>query len=661
MRNRGLSVNGTTAFARRSLAFCLIPLVFGCGYAANDSSLESPEPASHVRLEATPVENGAELLTLFVSLPQDQSAHYGEMPVLSVLRDTLGSDDPQTARLRDVWLLTAGNPSLIRRVESALPFLYWIHTPKPSTSVQPVRLIDFGSTAGQTEGALAAMLIQGSMLDGAGRTLRTTSRSWRMNDAEDRSARAAEAMAALAEAEDQEQTPGALSDDLARLHARLLLSDAVLGGLVRNQTLLPYHDRQQTERVIARGHNWDLVRQAAEADRLYFEPLSFNRDEAAWAMLWVRSQDLHNPPPGFDGKLLHIANPFHDGRLARWRGYTERWWFDENGRRVEEGAPGAIADDVLPLALYSLDHPHLPLLLVDFQNSGKPRLRENTGRAAEEVTRGVLGLSPIANWNYFVGRSMVLFVLRRHGDVSDRTARVRSWAELSYALSTGDQIRPGLREALQHYVHAPVFDAQREKVDAEAALAWQRYRLLTGANSPVPEFVQKRRQSELTADDHARMARFGYALAHLATLGAWNHQETTDNIESDLAWRRRLQFNRDFLDRVARSSPRVEVTWDVARVRASVDEIQHVVEQHPTFVDNVSPVLARLTANTEDDELRHACLRALNGIDSDEARRQLASLSRHSDRFDCPVCRDYLAHKTPAPTAGASGPVAGLQ
>jgi hypothetical protein len=171
-----LSANGTRAFAHRStgLAFLAALLLSVPSFAAGNETL-SAQPIARVRLDTTPIGQGAELLTVFVGLSPDQSPHYQEMPVLTVLRDTLGNSGPESTRLRDVWLLTAGRPSALQHAASAVPFLYWLHTPRPSTSTQPVRLLDFGAPARQTESAVITALIQGEMLDPAGRTLRTTS------------------------------------------------------------------------------------------------------------------------------------------------------------------------------------------------------------------------------------------------------------------------------------------------------------------------------------------------------------------------------------------------------------------------------------------------------------------------------------------------------
>ena len=649
----GLSANGTSPFARRAARWLLSAVILtrAAVWAGSPPSVPAePMGTARVRLETTPFANGSELLTVFVTLPADQSLHYREMPVLSVVRDTLGTTDPESERLRDVWLLTAGRPSAFHNVESALPFIYWLHTPKPSTSIRPVHLMDFGAPVRQTENAVAGLVVQGELLDPAGRALRTTSRSYRMNDAEDGRARAAEAVSALADAEQNPSTPPDVANDLARLHARLLLCNSLLGGLVRDRHLMLYHDRQDTERTMSRGHNWDLLRQAAEADKLYFESLSLDGGQPSWAMLWVRRSDLAQAPQRFNAKLLHIADPFHDGRIASWRGYSELWWFDANGRHVDDEVPGAVRDQVIPLALYSLDHPRVPLLLIDFQNGGAPRRRENAGQAADDVTRGLLGWSPIANWYYFMARTGFLFVTHREGAADDRTARVRAWAELSYALTSSGDIRPGLREALQQNVHAPVFDPQHERVDAEAALAWKRWEMLTGAESPVPNLVESRRRAELAAVEHDQMARFRFLTLRVATLGAYDHRDDTSDMTERLEWARRVQWNRDYLAQVAGAPRPVELTWDAERVREGIAAMNRLLELQPVGRDDISPLLARLAVNTDDDSIRRLCLEALNHMDTDVAHQQLAELARDPGKLDCPSCREYLAHRsTPLP------------
>src|SRR5512140_1811288 len=62
------------------------------------------------RVESHAVANGAELLTIFSSLPD----HAGDIPLVSVLRDTLGDNDPDNDRLRYIWVLTSARPTVLQ-------------------------------------------------------------------------------------------------------------------------------------------------------------------------------------------------------------------------------------------------------------------------------------------------------------------------------------------------------------------------------------------------------------------------------------------------------------------------------------------------------------------------------------------------------------------
>ena len=73
------------------------------------------------RVERQPVANGAELLTVFSSLP----GNAGEIPLVSVLRDTLGDNDPDNDRLRYVWVLTSARPTVLQHAAAFIPFFYW--------------------------------------------------------------------------------------------------------------------------------------------------------------------------------------------------------------------------------------------------------------------------------------------------------------------------------------------------------------------------------------------------------------------------------------------------------------------------------------------------------------------------------------------------------
>ena len=107
-----------------------------------EDALPRKTEAPLFRMETVPVGRDAELLTVFGSLnglkedeggrdknaaPDSNATAPGgdnEVPLVSILRDTLGDTNPENDRLRYVWMLTYTRPTALQRVASAVPFLY---------------------------------------------------------------------------------------------------------------------------------------------------------------------------------------------------------------------------------------------------------------------------------------------------------------------------------------------------------------------------------------------------------------------------------------------------------------------------------------------------------------------------------------------------------
>src|ERR1700759_5300306 len=71
------------------------------------------------------VDGTAQLLTLFCrscGLSHDGGR---DVPLVSVLRDTLGDNDAENDRVTYIWLLTCARPRLGQRILSSIPFFYW--------------------------------------------------------------------------------------------------------------------------------------------------------------------------------------------------------------------------------------------------------------------------------------------------------------------------------------------------------------------------------------------------------------------------------------------------------------------------------------------------------------------------------------------------------
>src|SRR5262249_61350765 len=72
------------------------------------------------RVERAEIAGGSELLTVF----GQRADRGGEIPLLCVLRDTLGDRDTETDRLRYVWVLTSTRPTVPQPAAAAVPFFY---------------------------------------------------------------------------------------------------------------------------------------------------------------------------------------------------------------------------------------------------------------------------------------------------------------------------------------------------------------------------------------------------------------------------------------------------------------------------------------------------------------------------------------------------------
>ncbi|HEY2843373.1 MAG TPA: hypothetical protein VGJ09_06975 [Bryobacteraceae bacterium] len=562
------------------------------------------------RVERVPVANGAELLTVFSSLPDN----LGEIPLVSVLRDSLGDDNPDNDRLRYVWVLTSTRPTVLQHAAAFVPFFYWRPDLGKNMDRKPSAILDLGDTTTPVWNALAQSLVQTAAIDSNGALIRSSTRRYRTNIADQRQVNLMEGMSVLSQLENApESGPQFSQAELLELQARLMLAGKTLGGLVHADKLPEAYLKNRVQIQETRGHNWELLRQRAEANGLYFEPLGFDRSQTH-ALLWVAREDLAAGPRKFDGRFLGIGDPFTGTRLKNWTGYSQTRYFDDAGRIVDSGAPGATPRELIPLALYGLDYPKVPLLLVDFRDTRKPKHREMLRLAAGDALSGVLGISKFGNWPYMTASWSWNFVRARHGDANNRVDRLRTYTQVRRWLALDGSIDPKLRAELQKRLETLGVNPLEESIFAETQIADHQYdALLRYAADPqgLPALVERDRNAEVAAHRHDTPARAGFRLAHWVTLGAYSHKETEDSagLSAVLDRERRAARQVQFLETVAQSSSRPDVVWDLAEVRHAVDEL--IATGLPA---HSAAVVTRIMQQTSDAQIRELCQQALDGI-----------------------------------------------
>ncbi|MCA1556792.1 MAG: hypothetical protein LC747_08905, partial [Acidobacteria bacterium] len=402
--------------------------------------------------------------------------------------------------------------------------------------------------------------------------------------------------------------------ELKEIQARLMLSQKTFGGLIDDIYLARAYEKQTSQWLDTRGHNWELLRQRAEVEGFYFEPLELPDGNTTHALLWIARSDIGtNRGRRYDKRFLNLANPWSDKRLLNWRGYAETRYFDAENRRVSAETPGARAVELVPLALYGLDHPKIPILLVDFRDNLNPKAREMSQRVLQDIARATVNFSKL-DLPYFLGRAVYDFVTDRRGMDVNQPSRLRAYSQLKLLLALNASLDPKLRDELMQSLERVSLNPLENDTEVEARLAREQYAaLLDYARRPSGGLIAKLvrdRRAELTPLVHSRPERVLLRLANLTSFGLYTHREKASPEEqiATLNDARKLSHHRQFLREVARSSAEVEVQWNIADVRRSLE----FIAEHGERADGkTAAVIGRIFAHTKDEEIQKLCLSGL--------------------------------------------------
>ena len=215
------------------------------------------------------------------------------VPLVSILRDTLGDQNRENDRLRYVWPLTYTSPAFKQRLGAAVPFLYTRVGNKEGVSKgPPPPAIDLAAPEKEVWDKLFWTSLQNILFDPYSIAIKASTSTYRQNIADYRKSHIVRALSVLALYQALKGESAFTESEITDIQARLLLTDKTFGGLVDNSRLLGYFNRRTAQTRDERGHNWELLRQRAEAESLYFEPLTMPDGSATHALLWVAKTDL---------------------------------------------------------------------------------------------------------------------------------------------------------------------------------------------------------------------------------------------------------------------------------------------------------------------------------------------------------------------------------
>jgi len=624
------------------LVFSSLPPTITRAQGPNLPETEESDPTAALsqilRLERIEVPGGAELITVKAKLAgldstADSTENDNWVPLVAILRDTLGDNIPENNRLRYVWPLTYTRPTTRQRLAAAIPFFYTRVGNKEKLTKTPPPALDLAAPASEVWDKIFWTALQNILLDPYGTPIKASTSSYRRNTSDYRRSHIIRALSVLALYQAVKGESAFTPAEMSTIQARLMLTDKTFGGLVDDSNLQSYYVKKTTQTRDERGHNWELLRQKAEAESLYFEPLTMPDGSATHALLWVAKRDLISKQgSSYSKRFLNIANPWTDKRLLDWKGYVETRYFDSENHEVDSQTPGAQAVEMIPLGLYGLDNPKIPMLLVDFRDSYNPKKREMSRRVLNDVTRNILSVSKFGNLPFFLGRTVYDFVTGRRGMDINQPSRLQTYSQLKLLLALNTSMEPELRSEMSGRLEKISLNPFENDLNAEAKIATQQYEALVAyAKDPhgLAEKLESDRREEMMPLEHGDKAQLAFRMLNVLSFGRYVHrEELTVDMEDRLDVARRLEYHTRFLQQIAKSTAEVDITWNLDDVRRS---LRFIAEHGSEAGSNTAKVAATIFARTRDDETRRACLDSLSRIHNPKAKNELLRISQNND------------------------------
>lgn len=584
------------------------------------------------RVEKLPVAGGAELVTIFARLKGLRRASGDdaeEVPLVSVLRDTLGDDLVENDRLRYVWMLSYAKPSVGQRIASAIPFLY-ARTgggSKVGTGAPPA-LVELNSAKSEMWNKIFGFVFTNLILDNLGMPVRATREQYQTNAKNHRHAAIARALAVFALYESIEGEKILSPTELRDVQSRMKLSGSLPGAFVGDEKLGRVYQKTIESTRSNRGANWELLRQYSERQGLIFEPLEMPDGSATHALVWVAAPDLTaNRGRSYDGRFLNIKNPWNDARLLKWKGYKETRWFDAENRQVEPETPGAKAVEMIPLALYGLDNPKIPTILVDFRDALNPKKREMSRRVLEDVTGSILAVSKFGNLPYFVGRFVYSYVTQKRGMDVNQASRLRSYSQLKLLLALNASLEPDFRDEISRRLEKVSLNPLENDLQAEAEIARRQYEnLMNWARRPdgLAARVERDRRLEMARLTDGGAKRMLYSAANALSLGLYTRRvKATPERRAALDVQRQLEYHERFLLETAQHSAQPEIDGDIERVRRS---LAFVAENGDRAQKKTARAVSKIFRMTADERARELAIKSLYRINNAGAKKELLAV-----------------------------------
>lgn len=599
------------------------------------------DPSLPFSVETIKIEGGAELITIFYRMngtfdKPDANGERRPVPLVSVLRDSLGDDIVENDQLRYLWMLTYTKPTTTQKLLSFIPFYYRRSASKTDAGTTiPPPIMKFGGGIGNFIEPIIWEMLTRSWFGAAGQKFKLIYGPQRGQRESYKRTALTEAATIVSMYMQVAEEEGLSTLELTDLQTRLGLTDKTFGGLMQQSNFHRANDKMHLEGTANRGQTRELLRRFTESAGLYFQPLVTPQGDAKHAIAWVFKEDLiPNKDRVWEGRFLNIKSPWNDQRLLDWKGYSEVRWFDEESREVPEGTPGAVSKTLIPLAIYGLDFPKIPIILVDFRDLGNPKKREMTKRALDDVMGNIFSLSQGGGKALAYGRFIYDFVTGRRGTDLNQPSRVRSYSQLKMILAMDESLNEELRKEIAIRLENVSLNPLENDLAAEMNLARGQYRnLVEYARRPdgLPRKIQEERNREMTVAAHGGKLPLKYTIAHFLTFGLYDHRDKpTPELMAKADTKRQLDFHERRIRETAFYSVQPEVD---ANVNDLIKSLTFVAQNGTKAGGKTASAIAKIFAATDEDDIKTASLAALFKIENKAGQEALTAINKN-ERFD---------------------------
>jgi hypothetical protein len=608
-------------FLTKCIKRCIVSILLTTFLFRRDLTASDASQKASYFWKTVSVGEEAEIVTLFVSRLDSEGrlSEAASVPLVSILRDSLGDPKHETDRLRYIWLLTSSRPSIKQELLSAVPFFH-CHVGKKSSDVTqlPKPLLDLAHPLHsiQRDAWREAIKRLAERLPVIG--FGTLPKSYISNHADYASVNFEAALSLLRRAPTSEQNQSVSKNELDTILVRLMLSKGRLGGFASTPELPTIVQSNNVRREAARLRNMELLRISAERVGLYFEPLNLTNEtlpavSARYGLLWLPLDASYKSPGAPLGKtwqLLQIRNRPHDRELTRLLAY--RQVHTTKNAQMLSGQAGPSKPDVVLIALYSLTYPSMPLLLIDFLHPSRIRRRELNQRLLSDLGSASVYFSSVPAWGLTGGMALYRFVKGRQGVPTNQRERLDCYAQARIDLALDRSLDADFRSHAQTLLNEMSINPLEVAVDQDIAAANRSYRLLMQAAAAPDKLLNKLdkdRRQELAAFGTSRKTQFAARLWHYSTFGAYTRRlpAGSSTIESTRSMRR-VEDLLSLLTQLTRRGARPEVALDAGIIENAIEELSVLTRNSPAPVrESFIGLTDELLKLSQDDDIRTRC------------------------------------------------------